>query len=172
VCTSKYLDALASYPGELQMNFSLDAATPETFMRIRGWDFWRVLRNIKSYVDRFEVRRNRTWLTLSFVITKSSVKEMVPFLFLAKALKVHHVKFYRLYEGPHHDWHIEAKAGGSFDYREESTSTFVSEYNRELENACRAAEMLDLYIELPAPVAMQVEMTRESNERRLPEAAL
>ncbi len=152
VCTPKYLNVLTAYPGYLSMNFSIDAATPETFLRIRGWNFWRVVRNIKSYVERFEVRRDRTWITLSFVITKSSVKDMLPMVFLAKALKVDAIKYYRLHEYDGMDWRVEAKSGGSFDYREECTSAFVHEYNREIKNARQAAEMLGLFIELPTAI--------------------
>lgn len=152
VCTPKYLDALGEYPGPLMMNFSMDAATPETYLRIRGWDFWRIVRNIKTYVQRFETRRARTSLTMSFVITKSSVKDMMPMVLLAKALKVDGVKYYRLHEYSGLDWRIEAKAGGTFDYREETTIKFSDDYNREVENTRRAAELLDLYIELPAAI--------------------
>jgi len=151
VCTPKHLEALTAYPGRLSMIFSLDAAGPEFFLRIRGWDFWRVIRNIRTYVESFENRRDRTWLGLSFVIMKSNVKEMLPFVFLAKALKVDGVKYYRLCDG--NDWRISTEIGDTFDYRGESTDAFVDEYNQELERTRRAAEILGLsYLELPAPV--------------------
>jgi MoaA/NifB/PqqE/SkfB family radical SAM enzyme len=168
VCTQKYLDALAAYPGQISMNFSIDAATPETFLRIRGWDFWRVLRNIKTYIERFEARRNRTWISLSFVVTKSSVGDMLPLVFLAKALKVDAVKYYRLHEYDGLDWRIETKIGGSFDYREESTDAFVNEYNLVVEHTRRAAEMLGLYIELPAPA--ETPQPIKSNKEAIQEA--
>lgn len=152
VCTPKHLDALATYPGYLMMNFSMDAATPETFMRIRGWDFWRVVRNIRSYIEGFEGRRQRTSITMSFVITKSSVADMMPMVLLAKALRVDGVKYYRLHEYAGLDWRIPAKAGGMFDYKEESTFTFSNEYNRAVENTRLAAELLQVNIELPAAI--------------------
>jgi MoaA/NifB/PqqE/SkfB family radical SAM enzyme len=153
VCSPKYLDALADYPGYLSINFSIDAATPETFLRIRGWDFWRIVRNIKTYVDRLEARRDRTWISLSFVITKSSVKDMMPLVFLAKALKADEVKYYRLHEYEGLDWRVETKAGGIFDYREECTRKFGQEYNREIERTRQAAETLGMPIEIPAPLS-------------------
>jgi MoaA/NifB/PqqE/SkfB family radical SAM enzyme len=157
VCTPKYLEVLANYPGQLLINFSLDATTPETFLRIRGWDFWRIIRNIRTYIDRFESRRDQTWISLSFVVTKSSVKEMMPLIVLAKALKVDEVKYYRLHEYEGLDWQVETKAGGMFDYREECTKKFGEEYNRELERTRTAAEILGIQIELPAPL-MQSEL--------------
>jgi MoaA/NifB/PqqE/SkfB family radical SAM enzyme len=152
ICTPKYLEALANYPASISMNFSVDAATPETFASIRGWHFWRVIRNIKTYVDRFEARGDAPWLALSFVITKSNVHEMVPFVFLAKALKIKNVVFYRLHEYDELNWRIATKSGGTFDYREECTGAFVDQYNREIENTRKAAEMLNVDVQLPAPM--------------------
>jgi MoaA/NifB/PqqE/SkfB family radical SAM enzyme len=152
VCTPKHLDVLTSYPGPLLVNFSVDACTPETFLRIRGKDFWRIVSNIRTYVERFEARPNKTWTSLSFVITRSNVKEMVPFVYLARALKVDEVKYYRLHEYEGLNWRVEAKAGGIFDYRKECTANFVEEYNHEIERTRQAAELFGLYIELPAPL--------------------
>ena len=152
VCTPKHLEALANYPSYISINFSLDAATPETFLKIRGQDFWRIVRKIKTYINRFEARREMTWISLSFVITKSSVKDMMPFVFLAKALKVDVIKYYRLHEYEGLDWRIEAKGGGIFDYREECVENFSEEYNREIERTRQAAEILGISIELPAPL--------------------
>jgi MoaA/NifB/PqqE/SkfB family radical SAM enzyme len=153
VCTPKYMDVLASFPGHLSINFSLDAATPESYLRIRGWDFWRVLRNIKSYVECFEPRRHRTWISLSFVITRSNVKDMMPVVLLAKALRIDGVKYYRLHEYEGLDWQIEAKHGGTFDYREETAIKFSADYNREVENTQKAAQLLGVDIQLPAALA-------------------
>jgi MoaA/NifB/PqqE/SkfB family radical SAM enzyme len=140
VCTTRHLEVLAEYPGGLQINFSLDAATPETFLRIRGQRFWRIVRNIRTYVERFEARPHKAHVTLSFVITKSSVEDMVPFVYLAKALKVDGVKYYRLHEYEGLDWRIETKDGGTFDYRQETTANFAEAYNRAVESTREAAD--------------------------------
>jgi len=152
VCTPKHLDVLADYPHDLSINFSLDAATPETYLRIRGWDFWRIVRNIQTYTERFEARHGTTWVSLSFVITKSNVQDMMPLIFLAKALKVDSVKYYRLHEYEGLSWRVETKAGGFFDYRAECTRQFGEEYNREIERTRQAAKILGVDIELPAPL--------------------
>jgi MoaA/NifB/PqqE/SkfB family radical SAM enzyme len=152
VCTTKHIDVLANYPGYLLINFSIDAATPETYLRIRGRDFLKIVRNIKAYVDRFEARSDKTWIALSFVITRSSVKDMVPLVFLAKALKVNSINYYRLNEYEGLDWQIETKAGGIFDYHEECTRKFGIEYNRELEITRQVAKTFGVQIQLPAPL--------------------
>ena len=152
VCTPRHLDTLANYPGYIWITFSLDAATPETFLRIRGQEFWRILRNVKAYIDRFEGRRGNTFISVSFVINRSSVAEMLPFLYLARSLKVDLVTYFRMHEYEGLDWEVEARHGGLFDYRAECVGNFAEQYNRELERVRQAAEVLGVPVELPAPL--------------------
>jgi molybdenum cofactor biosynthesis enzyme MoaA len=151
VCSPRHLDALANYPGYIWITFSLDAATPETFLRIRGQDFWRTVGNVKAYIDRFQPRRSETHVSLSFVITRSSVREMTPFLYLGKALGVDSVTYFRLHEYDGLDWEVETRHGGSFNYRGECVGTFAAQYNEELERVRRAAVILGVKVDLPAP---------------------
>lgn len=150
VCTPKYVKALTAFPNPIIIDFSLDAASSDTFSRIRGWDFWRVIKNIRTYVEAFEERRAPTWMTLSFVITKSSVHEMLPFLYLGKALKMDALIYYRLHEYEGLDWRVETKNGGVFDYREEITSNFAVAYNNGISEVRKAADLIGMRVELPA----------------------
>src|SRR5688572_12203376 len=52
---------------------------------------------------------NMTWIVLSFVITRTSVQDMMPFVFLGKSLKADEVKYYRLHEYEGLDWSITAE---------------------------------------------------------------
>jgi MoaA/NifB/PqqE/SkfB family radical SAM enzyme len=150
VCTPKYVKALVEYPAPLQINFSIDAATAETFERIRGWRFDRVVRNVETYVRSFKSRTNRTWTSLSFVIAKSNVQEMQGFVRLAKQLDVESIKFYRMHEYEELNWRVDAKRGGEFDYREEVVSTFAAEYNEQVARTRALADELGVEAELPA----------------------
>ena len=152
VCTPRHVEALANYPGFIWITFSLDAASPETFQRIRGQDFTRILRNVKTYIDRFESRRPNTGIFVSFVINRSSVKEMLPFLYLAKALKADTATYFRMHEYEGLDWEVEASHGGTFNYRQECVGSFAEEYNRELEKVRLAAAALGMNVDLPAPL--------------------
>lgn len=151
VCTPKYLDALGSYPGYISINFSIDAATPEAFQKMRGWNFQRVLRNVKTYLELFASRKYMTWTSLSFVIARANINDMVPFVFLAKQLGVDSAKYYRLHEYGGLDWQVDAN-DYSFDYRKECVSEFSEEYNSQIELTRQAAEILGLRVELPAPI--------------------
>jgi MoaA/NifB/PqqE/SkfB family radical SAM enzyme len=152
VCTPRHVEALANYPGFLWITFSLDAASPETFLRIRGQDFTRILRNVMTYIDRFESRRANTGIFVSFVINRSSVKEMLPFLYLAKALRADTATYFRMHEYEGLDWAVEASHGGTFNYRQECVGSFAEEYNRELEKVRLAAAALGMNVDLPAPL--------------------
>jgi MoaA/NifB/PqqE/SkfB family radical SAM enzyme len=152
VCTPRHLEALKNYPGFITITFSLDAASPNTFLRMRGQDFWHVVRNVRTYVEGFAARRSKTQILVSFVITRSNVHEMLPFLYLAKTLGVDSVTYFRLHEYEELDWEVEARHGGAFSYRTETVSNFSREYNRELEQVRTAAEILGVIVNLPAPV--------------------
>jgi molybdenum cofactor biosynthesis enzyme MoaA len=153
VCTPRHLQTLTDYPGRIVIDFSLDAATPDTFARIRGWDFWRVLRNIRTYMQHFARRQNGTWVAISFVITKSSVGDMVPMVYLAKTLGVDVLVYYRLHEYEGLDWTVEAKHGGAFNYLEETVGNFPEAFNREIQRARQAADLVGQRIEIPAPLS-------------------
>jgi MoaA/NifB/PqqE/SkfB family radical SAM enzyme len=151
VCTPRHLAALQSYPGDIWITFSLDAATPETFLKIRGQEFWRIVKNIQAYIEAFQSRKARTGVWLSFVVNGTSYREMLPFLYLARALKADGVTYFRLHEYEGLDWQVEMKGGGLFDYKKQYVRTFAAEYNRELERVRKAAELFPMHIDLPAP---------------------
>lgn len=150
VATPRHIEVLRTCPTDIDINFSIDAASAGTFTRIRGWDFERVLRNIRLYVEAFSNRSHGTTVSLSFVILRSNVYEMVPFLHLAKDLGIRDVKFYRMHEYGSFAWKIQAPDGGEFDYREECTDRFKVLYNRHVLATMAEASLLGLRLEIPA----------------------
>lgn len=150
ICTPRHLETLTAYSGKLVMNFSLDAATPETFLRIRGGDFDRILQNIRRYVDHFQSRRDRTWLIASFVITRTNVHEAAAFVRLAHELTMNHVRLCRLLEYDGLDWTITTRAGDLFDYKSECAGRYPAAFNRNIEEARRLAADYHLVVDVPA----------------------
>lgn len=153
VCTDRHLDALGNYPGNLVINFSVDAATADTFRRIRGWDFDRVIDNIGRYLTRFAQREIPPWVTFSYVICKSNIEEVVPFIHLAKSFGITKIIFYRLHEYDGLDWQLEAKSGGIFDYQSECVDKFAARFNEVIAEARKTLDELGMHADLPAPVA-------------------
>ncbi len=149
VCTDRHIEALASYPHPIAINFSVDAASAETFAQIRGWDFWRVIGNIRKYMTAFVDRRERTLATTSFVVCKSNVHEMVTFVYLSHSLGMDGIRFYPLLDTPAHHWQVSTKAGKVFDYHEEMSDRFPNEFRRQGEEVQRAADLFGLFVEVP-----------------------
>ena len=74
------------------VNFSVDAATAETYRRIRGGDFERVIRNIGALEDARQ-REQKRWplISLSFVAMKDNIEELPAFVELGAELGVRRV---------------------------------------------------------------------------------
>ncbi len=153
VCTPRYLQALTDYPAPLEITFSIDAATPATYQRLRGWDFARLQENIRRYQAAFRDRAHPLLVIYSLVLMRSNLDEVVPFLHLAKSLGPGCVSLIPLnqYEGL--NWRIADPLGRPFDYVAECPGSVRQAYNRALELARRTAVELDLKLFLPPPLA-------------------
>jgi hypothetical protein len=162
VCTEKHLSALRDYPDMLDVAFSVDAATAETYKRIRGWDFHRFLTNLRRFMDVFRERTQPTSVAFSFVITKTSVHEMTPFVFLAKAFGANYARFFRLNQYDGLDWKVESKDGYLFDYQAECVTEFAAVYNREVKNALLAAQAVGIQIDVPGLLPEPLEILSEA----------
>ncbi len=74
------------------VNFSIDAATPDTYQRIRGADFDRVVRKIEM-LQAMKAERNRVlpMLSMSFVAMADNIQELPAFVKLALRLGANRV---------------------------------------------------------------------------------
>ena len=70
-----------------EVQVSLDAHDKEIYMKIRGGDFDKVIKNIKTMVD------NGIKVVLSFVLMRSNIKYLEKFFILGKELKVYGLSF-------------------------------------------------------------------------------
>lgn len=105
--------------------------------------------NIVQHLDSSNRQADRTRITVSFVITKDNVGEMVPFVYLAKSLDVDSIQYWTLHEYDGLDWRVETKDGQVFDYRKATTSNFAEEFRRQIEQTRRAAEIVGIDAQLP-----------------------
>ena len=151
VCTPKHLDALGNFPGYIDIAFSVVAATADTYRYVRGWDFTRLLDNIRRYLDRFAAQPMRRFPAMSFVIMRSNMHEMVPFVHLAHSLGCRMVRFWRLVQIAE-NWNIPAPDGQPFDYQAEMYTLVPDAYNRALDDTRRAARELNMGLDLPGPI--------------------
>jgi MoaA/NifB/PqqE/SkfB family radical SAM enzyme len=90
-----------------EVRISLDAATPETFARVRGRPlFPRIVKNIKGLMELKKERRSDTPLvSLWLTGLRETLKELPEFIRLAHSLEVNRVYLQRLvyWEGDHKD---------------------------------------------------------------------
>ncbi|MFN7455602.1 MAG: radical SAM protein [Pseudobdellovibrionaceae bacterium] len=151
ICTDKHIEVLKNYSGYLIMTFSIDAASESTYRRIRGADFWKITENIRTYIKSFSSRRHATWLNASFVVTVSNMHEIVDFVYLSKALGFDSVRFHLLHQYDGLDWKVTTKDGSEFDYVKELPANQAEEYNKQVVLATKAAKVLEIELEIPAP---------------------
>jgi MoaA/NifB/PqqE/SkfB family radical SAM enzyme len=145
--TPALTDKLAPYFEYLTITFSLDAATRETYAKVRGPHFERVIENIAYYCRRRrEVHPEGTASKTAIVMMPMRVNrhEVADFVRLGARLDVDAVEL-RALNQIDHDWQAE-KAGYLFDYRREMLSRAeLAQCQREAEAAAsECGIMLDV----------------------------
>jgi len=144
---------LTTWLGEI--SFSLDAATPETYRKIRGADFGRVVENIRYLIaERRRLGRTRPHVSMNMTLMRENIEETVRFVELAHELGAEQVQFghmNQLEEG--RDWRVERK-DWVFDYREQMLVNHPELSNRMIRAARdRALELgIELFLDWAKPV--------------------
>jgi MoaA/NifB/PqqE/SkfB family radical SAM enzyme len=142
--TPALTDKLAPYFEYLTITFSLDAATEETYARIRGPHFKRVIENIAYYSRRRrEMHPEGTASKTGIVMMPMRVNrhEMADFVRLGARLGMDTVEL-RALNQIDHDWQAE-KGGYLFDYRKEMLSREeLAQCQQEAEAAARESGII------------------------------
>lgn len=115
--TRKNIDAVLD-SNLKEISFSVDAARPETYAKIRGARFDKVLRNIRALLAARAARGQATPVVLlNMTLMRENIEEAVGFVELAHALGVDKARMWHLDGfGDEADWIVERK-GWVFDYR-------------------------------------------------------
>ncbi len=79
----------------IDVNISVDAATAETYQKLRGADFNQLMKNLKMLADLHRRKQIRKF-GLNFVVQRDNFREMPAFVHLGKSLGVDFVQFQRL----------------------------------------------------------------------------
>lgn len=144
---------LTTWLGEI--SFSLDAATPETYRKIRGADLNRVVENIRYLIaQRRRLGRARPHVSMNMTLMRENIEETVRFVELAHELGAGQVQLWhmnRLEDGQ--SWRVE-REGWVFDYREQMLASHPALSNRMIRAARdRALELgIELYLDWAKPV--------------------
>jgi MoaA/NifB/PqqE/SkfB family radical SAM enzyme len=119
--TSRFAEKLLDSPLE-EISFSLDAACPETYRKIRNADFNRTVGNIRHLLRRRRERGQKHPLVLlNMTLMRENIDELVPFVSLANDLGADAVTFWPLHDydpAKTDNWTAE-RNGWIFSYREQ-----------------------------------------------------
>jgi MoaA/NifB/PqqE/SkfB family radical SAM enzyme len=139
--TEKVAPRLIALHG-LELKFSVDAATRDTYYRIRGRDvFDKVVANVRRFSDMTLDKPNIVRI-LVFIVMRENLNEVLPFVDLARSLDVNRVYFQPVKHVS--TWKVENGTGWLFDGSQQSCESFRDEYNDVMIQARDKCERLGL----------------------------
>jgi len=128
---------------ELWLKCSIDAATRETYRRIRGTDvFDKVTAHIEAFC-RLADSRPHIRPILVYVVMRENLDEVLPFVDLA----AERLRPFRIHFNPVRHvsgWQVSNGTGWQFDGLEQSCEYFADEYNAVMREAAAKCERLGL----------------------------
>lgn len=138
---------LDSWLGEVC--FSIDAATPGTYARIRGADFDTVTGNIRHLVEE-RARRGQAHplIHMNMTMMRENIEEVPAFIHLASDLGVDKVMLWHMNTiSPGQTW-VATRGQWTFDYHEQHLSGHAALSNRIIRQAVALADALKVKLEL------------------------
>jgi MoaA/NifB/PqqE/SkfB family radical SAM enzyme len=125
---------------ELHLKCSIDAATRDTYRRVRGRDtFERVVRNVRDFSAATDGQDN-VRLILVYVVMRENLDEVLPYIDFAATLNLDRVEFHPVRHVQ--KWQVSNGTGWTFDGREQSCEFFKDEYNDVMAQAAARCEAL------------------------------
>jgi MoaA/NifB/PqqE/SkfB family radical SAM enzyme len=112
---------------ELNLKWSIDAATRRTYHKIRGRDhFDRVVSNLRRFAELSRDRPNIRIISV-FVVMRENFDEVLPFIDFVKPLTPYRVEFHPVKHV--RDWSVENGTGWAFKGSDQVVESFRDEYN-------------------------------------------
>jgi len=129
------------------INFSLDAATPETYKRIRGGDFNNAVRKIRNLIkERNRRKLGRPKVYINMTLMRENIEELPRFIELGADLNVDGVHFSQM-----NDWEatpgwVVERDGWKFVYEDQLLKHYPELSNQKVREASERAEVLGVPI--------------------------
>ena len=125
-------------PARAQPQVLDHAATPETYLRVRGRDhFERVTANMRRFAELSRDMPDIRLITV-YVVMRENLHEVLPFIEFAETLDPHRVEFHPVSTWPTGTWRT-GRAGASRD-TEQVCESFPEEYNEVMQQAADRCE--------------------------------
>jgi molybdenum cofactor biosynthesis enzyme MoaA len=122
----------------LEMRCSVDAATRDTYRKIRGLDLFDRVTAAMERLSAIARERPRVRVIPIYVVMRENLAEVVPFVHWAKRFRPERIEFHPVRHVQ--DWVVENHTGWTFNGAEQSCEFLKDEYNqvmREAADACR-----------------------------------
>ncbi len=134
------------------INFSVDAATPETYQKIRRADFHRVMANIRRLSGiKKELSAGHPVVEMNMTLMKSNFEEAGQFIRLAKDLGAERVSLGVL--NRHFEDYTVKNGDFVFRYHEEIIGLESSAFRAKIQEARQAARALGINLSINIPGA-------------------
>ena len=131
------------------ISFSLDAATPETYKKIRNGDLNKTIENITQLIEmRNAAGRKKPEIRLNMTMMCENVHEAPFFVRMASAIGVDAVELWPLHEGPGPDW-IVTRNGWTFSYEKQLLTHCADKANAAFAEANQVANDLGMTLHWP-----------------------
>ena len=130
------------------VNVSLDAATPETYAKIRGYDFDKVIDNLRRFLaqrDNLGLKIPKVYINMTLML--ANIDEASAFVRMGHELGVDKVCFWHLNSGS--DYSID-RDGWTFDYKDQMLVEHPALSNRRIREALTQAKALGMAVYLDA----------------------
>ena len=126
-----------------EISFSLDAATPGTYAKIRGGDFARALRGIATMLrGRAEGGNRQLEILINMTLMRENISEAAAFVALGKELGADGIIFTQLFAfGDRPDWRVD-RGPWKFVYSEQMISRAPEEARLHISQARSTSEHL------------------------------
>jgi MoaA/NifB/PqqE/SkfB family radical SAM enzyme len=144
------------------INVSLDASTPGTYQKIRGFDFKKVIDNIKTFQERKKtLNKKYPLLYLNMTLMRSNIEELVDFIDLAFDLSANYVCAWHLNRWPDAEMSrlVVIRDDWTFDYKKEGLWNFPDLSNDCINKASLRAKELGISLWLPTSTNVYFENT-------------
>lgn len=131
--------------GVKQVNVSIDATNAETYKKIRGKDFNKVIRNIKR-LNRLKKEKGKRYpeIGICMVLMKENIGEAEAFIRMAHELEASTVVFNKLGRIAKHFLYSIERNGFVFDYNEQMLQHYPLLHDENIYRAVKASKELGI----------------------------
>ena len=132
-----------------ELNVSFDATTADTYQKIRGGDFNKLLNNVRGFMRAREAAgRHDLRVVMNMTLMRANIEELPDFIRMAKELGADEVQYWRMNDGDfyHAQKWVVQKGDWRFSYLDELPMYYPNLFNSTIREALRVGEEIGMSI--------------------------